>query len=42
MVESKMTCLELHFGQVGHGVKKPIWGVFFTKVLGKKGHDFLQ
>jgi hypothetical protein len=29
MVESKTTCLEWHFGQVGHGGKKTIWGVFF-------------
>ncbi len=41
MVESKMTCLEWHFGQVGHGGKKTIWGVFFTEILGKKGCDFL-
>jgi hypothetical protein len=29
MVKSKTTCLEWHFGQVGHGGKKTIWGGFF-------------
>jgi hypothetical protein len=32
MVGSKMTCLEWHFGQVGHGGKKTIGGVFFTEI----------
>jgi hypothetical protein len=28
------------FGQVGHGGKKSIWGVSFTKIPGQKGYDF--
>jgi len=40
MVGSKMTCLEWHFGQVGHGGKKTIW-IFFTKIFGQKNHFFL-
>jgi hypothetical protein len=36
MVESKSTCSKWHFGQVGHGAKKTIWGVFFIEILGKK------
>jgi hypothetical protein len=28
MVESKSTCPNWHFGQVGYGGKKTIWGVF--------------
>ncbi len=30
MVGSKSTCPKWHFGQVGHGGKKTIWGFFFT------------
>jgi hypothetical protein len=41
MVESKMTCLEWHFGQIGHGGKNTIWEGFFTKIPGQKGCDFL-
>jgi hypothetical protein len=41
MVESKLTCAEWHFHQVGHGGKKTIWGFFFTEILGQKNHDFL-
>jgi hypothetical protein len=41
MVGSKTTYPKWHFGQVGHGGKKTIWGVFLTKNLGQKGHDFL-
>ncbi len=41
MVDSKLTCPKWHFGQVGHGGKKTIWGVFWTKILGKKCWDFL-
>jgi hypothetical protein len=41
MVNSKRTCLEWHFGQVGHGGKITIWGVFFTIILGQKSCDFL-
>jgi len=41
MVKCKMICLEWHFGQVEHGGKKTIWGVFFTKIPNKKGYDFL-
>jgi len=32
---------KMALGQVGHGGKKTIWGVFLTKNLGQKGHDFL-
>jgi hypothetical protein len=38
MVKSKSTCPKC---QVGHGGKKTIWGVFFTKIPGKKNQDFL-
>jgi hypothetical protein len=31
-----MTCPKWHFGQVGHGGKKTIWGSFFTKIPKKK------
>jgi hypothetical protein len=41
MVGSKSTCPKWHFGQVGHGGKKTIWGGFFTKVPNKKNWDFL-
>ncbi len=41
MVRSKITCLEWHFGQVGHEGKNTIWGVFLTEIPSKKGHDFL-
>jgi hypothetical protein len=41
MVESKITCLEWHFGHVGHGGKKTIWGIFLIKIPSKKGCDFL-
>jgi len=41
MVESKLTCPKWHFGQVGHGGKKTIWGVFFTKIPSQKNQDFL-
>ncbi len=40
MVESKITCAEWHFHQVGHGDKKTIWGTFFIKIPNKKGCDF--
>jgi hypothetical protein len=36
MVESKSTCPKWHFGQVKHGGKKAIGGVFLLKFLGKK------
>jgi hypothetical protein len=39
-VRSKSTCLKWHFGQVGHGGKKTIWGVFWTKIPSKKSQDF--
>jgi hypothetical protein len=29
MVGSKLICPKRHFGQIGHGGKKTIWGVFF-------------
>jgi hypothetical protein len=41
MVKSKLTCLKWHFGQVGHGGKKIIWGIFLLKILDKKSRDFL-
>jgi hypothetical protein len=41
MVGSKTTYPKWHFGQVGHGSRKTIWGVVLTKNLGQKGHDFL-
>ncbi len=41
MVGSKTTCPEWHFGQVGHGNKKTMWGVCFTKIPNQKGCDFL-
>jgi hypothetical protein len=41
MVKSKSTCPKWHFGQVGHGEKKTIWGVFFIEIPSKKNHDFL-
>jgi hypothetical protein len=41
MVESKSTYPKWHFGQVGHGDKKIIWGFSFTKILDKKNRDFL-
>jgi hypothetical protein len=41
MVKSKLTCPKCHFGQVGHGAKKPYGGCFFTEILGKKNCDFL-
>jgi len=41
MVGSKSICPKWHFGQVGHGGKKTIWGVFFTKIPGQKSEDFL-
>jgi hypothetical protein len=40
-IGSKSTCPKWHFGQVGHGGKKTIWGVFLTEIPGKKNHDFL-
>jgi hypothetical protein len=36
MVKSKLTYPRWHFGQVGHGGKKTIWGVFLPKFLFKK------
>jgi hypothetical protein len=36
MVKYKMTCLKWHFGQVGHGGKKPYGGFFLLKFLVKK------
>jgi hypothetical protein len=36
MVESKTTCLELHFGQVGHGAKNTYGGFFKLKFRVKK------
>jgi hypothetical protein len=36
MVGSKSICPKWHFGQVGHGAKKTIGGVFFIEILGKK------
>jgi hypothetical protein len=36
MVGSKSTCSKWHFSQVGHGGKKAIGRVFFTKIRGKK------
>jgi hypothetical protein len=41
MVKSKSTCPKWHFGQIGHGGKKTIWGFFFTKIPGQKSRDFL-
>ncbi len=41
MVGSKSTCPKWDFGQVGHGGKQTIWGVFFTKIPCHKRHDFL-
>jgi hypothetical protein len=41
IVESKSTCSKWDFDKVGHGGKKTIWGVFLTKILGQKNHDFL-
>jgi hypothetical protein len=36
MVESKTTCLDSHFGQIGHGAKNPYGGFFSLKFLVKK------
>jgi hypothetical protein len=36
MVRYKMTCPKWHFGQVGHGGKKPYGGCFLLKFLVKK------
>jgi hypothetical protein len=36
IVGSKSTFPKWHFGQVGHGGKKTIWGVFLPKILVKK------
>jgi hypothetical protein len=41
MLGSKSTCPKWHFGQIGHGGKKTISGVVFTKTFGKKSRDFL-
>ncbi len=41
MVGSKLTCLEWHFGQVGHEGKKITCKVFLTKIPNKKGCGFL-
>jgi hypothetical protein len=41
MVKSKTTYPKCHFGQVGHGDKKTIVGVFLTEIPCQKGHDFL-
>jgi len=41
MVEFKLTCPKWHFGQVGHGGKKTIWGVSLIEISGQKNHDFL-
>jgi hypothetical protein len=41
MVESKSICSKWHFGQVGHGGKKTIPGVFFIEIPSKKSWDFL-
>jgi hypothetical protein len=41
MVKFKMTYPKWHFGQVGHGGQKTIWGVFFTEIPYQKGCDFL-
>jgi hypothetical protein len=41
MVRSKSTCPKWHFGKVGHGGKKTIGGVSFTKIIGLKNQDFL-
>ncbi len=37
MVGSKLICPKWHFGQIGHGGKKTIWGgFFFLEFLVKK------
>jgi hypothetical protein len=36
MVGFKSTCPKWHFGQVGHGGKKTIRRVFFTKIPSQK------
>jgi hypothetical protein len=36
-----MTCSKWHFGQIGNGGKRTIWGFFLPK-FGQKGLDFLQ
>jgi len=41
MVKSKSTYPKWQFGQVGHGGKKTIWGVFLTKIFNKKNQSFL-
>jgi hypothetical protein len=41
MVKSKTTCLEWHFGQVGHGGNKTMWGFFLIEIPSQKGRDFL-
>ena len=33
MIMSKMICLKWHFGQVGNGGKKTIWGFFYRNSL---------
>jgi hypothetical protein len=36
MVGSKLICPKWHFGQVGHGGKKTVWGIFLPKLSIKK------
>jgi len=40
MVESKSTCPKWHFGQVGHGGKKPYGGFFWPTFSTKKVEIF--
>jgi hypothetical protein len=37
IVGSKIISPKWHFGQIGHGGKKTIWGVFFTEIPSEKG-----
>jgi hypothetical protein len=41
MVGFKSTCPKWHFGHIGHGGEKTIKRIFVTKILVKKGWDFL-
>jgi len=41
MGRSESICSKWHFGEIGHGGKQTIWGVFLTKILVQKNQDFL-
>jgi hypothetical protein len=41
IVGCKSICPKWHFGQVGHGGKKTVGGVFLVEILGQENHEFL-